>query len=81
MPKVSYVCVHSKVLTARDGTELGRVPRECAIKVYKTTLTDFKNRAEYVKGDVRFFKDEFKKQNPRRIMKIWAEKEEVNLRR
>ena len=34
-----------------------------------------------MKGDVRFFKDEFKKQNPRKIMKIWAEKEEVNLRR
>lgn len=71
----------SKVLTAKDGTELGTVPKECAIKVFKTTLTDFKNRALYVKGDARFFKDEFKKQNPRRIMKIWAEKEEANLRR
>ena len=68
-------------MTAKDGTELGTVPRECAIKVFKTTLTDFKNRAQYVKGDVRFFKDEFKKQNPRKIMKIWAEKEEANLRR
>ena len=57
------------------------VPAECAVKVFKTTLVDFKNRAQYVKGDVRFFKDDFKKHNPRRIIKIWAEKEDHNLRR
>ena len=57
------------------------VPNEVALKVFKTTLTDFKNRSEYVKGDVRFFKDEFKKQNTRKIMKIWAQKEEFNLRK
>jgi RIO kinase 3 len=57
------------------------IPEEVALKVFKTTLSDFKNRADYVKGDVRFFKDEFKKQNPRKIMKIWAQKEEFNLRR
>ena len=57
------------------------VPEECAIKVFKTTLVDFKNRAQYVKGDLRFFKDDFKKHNPRRIIKIWAEKEDHNLRR
>ena len=57
------------------------VPSECALKVFKTTLAEFKNRCNYVKGDVRFFKDEFKKQNPRKIMRIWAEKEEMNLRR
>ena len=59
----------------------GPVPDEVAIKVFKTTLTEFKNRADYVKGDVRYFKDEFKKQNPRKIMKIWAQKEEFNLKR
>ena len=57
------------------------VPAECAVKVFKTTLVDFKNRIQYVKGDVRFFKDDFKKHNPRRIIKIWAEKEDHNLRR
>ena len=45
-----------------------------AIKVYKTTLAGFKNRAEYVKNDFRF-------KNPRRVMKIWAEKEFLNLQR
>lgn len=45
-----------------------------AVKVYKTTLAGFKNRAEYVKNDFRF-------KNPRRVMKVWAEKEFLNLQR
>jgi len=45
-----------------------------AIKVYKTSLAAFKNRAEYVKDDFRF-------KNLRRVMKIWAEKELMNLQR
>lgn len=57
------------------------IPHNCAVKVFKTTLSDFKNRAIYVKGDIRFFKDEFKKQNPRKILKIWADKEAANLKR
>ena len=67
----------SPLLTEKENEEL----KDVAIKVFKTTLTDFKNRANYVKGDVRFFRDEFKKQNPRKIMRIWAEKEQFNLRR
>ena len=57
------------------------VPKEVAIKVFKTTLAEFKNRCQYVKGDVRFFKDQFKKQNPRKIIRVWTEKEDFNLRR
>jgi RIO kinase 3 len=57
------------------------VPAECAVKIFKTTLSKFRNRCQYVRGDVRFFKDEFKKHNPRKIMKIWAEKEMINLKR
>ncbi len=64
----------------REGADKD-TPAECAIKVFKTTLADFRNRSIYMKGDTRFFKDEFKKQNPRKIMKLWAEKEEINLRR
>jgi RIO kinase 3 len=29
------------------------LPKECAIKVYKTTLNEFKNRGKYVDGDHR----------------------------
>ncbi|GMS88514.1 hypothetical protein PENTCL1PPCAC_10689, partial [Pristionchus entomophagus] len=49
-------------------------PYFLAIKVYKTSLTDFKNRGEYVVNDFRF-------KNPRRVMRIWAEKEFMNLTR
>ncbi|EGT33672.1 hypothetical protein CAEBREN_24910 [Caenorhabditis brenneri] len=45
-----------------------------AIKVYKTTLSEFKNRSEYVKDDFRF-------KNPRGVLKIWAEREFMNLTR
>ncbi|EPB79829.1 RIO1 family protein [Ancylostoma ceylanicum] len=45
-----------------------------AIKVYKTSLTEFKNRSEYVKDDFRF-------KNPRGVLKIWAEREFMNLTR
>ncbi|KAL3087751.1 hypothetical protein niasHT_029515 [Heterodera trifolii] len=45
-----------------------------AVKVYRATLAGFRNRAEYVKDDFRF-------KNPRRVMKIWAEKEFLNLKR
>ncbi|KAI1726887.1 RIO1 family domain-containing protein [Ditylenchus destructor] len=49
-------------------------PVHFAIKVYKTTLAGFRNRSEYVKDDFRF-------KNPRCVMKIWAEKEFMNLQR
>ncbi|CAI5446654.1 unnamed protein product [Caenorhabditis angaria] len=45
-----------------------------AVKVYKTTLSEFKNRSEYVKDDFRF-------KNPRGVLKIWAEREFMNLSR
>lgn len=48
--------------------------RHCALKVYKMTLSEFKNRSEYVQDDYRF-------KNPRRVLRIWAEKEYTNLNR
>jgi RIO kinase 3 len=53
--------------TAHGGTHF-------AIKVYKMSLSTFRNRSEYVKDDFRF-------KNPRRVLKIWAEKELMNLSR
>uniref|UniRef100_A0A0R3RXU0 Serine/threonine-protein kinase RIO3 n=1 Tax=Elaeophora elaphi TaxID=1147741 RepID=A0A0R3RXU0_9BILA len=44
--------------------------KHCALKVYKMTLSEFKNRSEYVQDDYRF-------RNPRRVLRIWAEKEMV----
>lgn len=56
------------------------VPCECALKVFKTTLVEFKTREKYIKADYRF-KDRFRKQNPRKVIHMWAEKEMHNLNR
>lgn len=60
-----------------DGTP---VPDECAIKIFKTTLNEFFRRDKYIKEDYRF-KNRFGKQNPRKIVRLWAEKEMHNLKR
>ncbi|XP_042299308.1 serine/threonine-protein kinase RIO3-like [Sceloporus undulatus] len=62
------------------GEDAKPVPSECAIKVFKTTLNEFKNRDKYIKDDYRF-KDRFSKLNPRKIIRMWAEKEMHNLTR
>ena len=54
------------------------VPKDCAIKVFKTTLNEFKTREKYIRDDYRF-KERFSKQNPRKIIHMWAEKELHNL--
>lgn len=54
------------------------VPNEVVLKVFKTTLNDFKNRDRYIKDDYRFI-DRFSKLNPRKIIRLWAEKEMHNL--
>lgn len=56
------------------------VPRECAVKVFKTTLNEFKTRDKYIAEDYRF-KNRFSKQNPRKVIHMWAEKEFHNLTR
>ena len=52
--------------------------QEVAIKVFKTTLNEFKTRDKYIRDDYRF-RDRFGKQNPRKIIHMWAEKELHNL--
>ncbi|XP_055685786.1 serine/threonine-protein kinase RIO3 [Lutzomyia longipalpis] len=56
------------------------VPPECAIKIFKTTLNEFKQRDRYIKDDFRF-RDRFSKQNHRTVINQWAEKEMHNLMR
>ncbi|XP_005105595.1 serine/threonine-protein kinase RIO3 isoform X2 [Aplysia californica] len=62
----------------KDDEEL---PGHIILKVYKTTMLDFHTRAKYVYGDHVLSKDKLKKQNPRKIIKLWAEKEFLNLKR
>ena len=69
------------ILHAEGGkSEEVIVPRECAIKVFKTTLNEFKTRDKYIAEDYRF-KNRVSKQNPRKIIHMWAEKEYHNLSR
>lgn len=56
------------------------VPEECAVKVFKTTLNEFKNREQYIREDFRF-RERFNKLNPRKVIHLWAEKEMHNLRK
>uniref|UniRef100_A0A8D3EAN3 Serine/threonine-protein kinase RIO3 n=1 Tax=Scophthalmus maximus TaxID=52904 RepID=A0A8D3EAN3_SCOMX len=65
-----------------DGGSLEEqpVPDEVVLKVFKTTLNEFKNRDRYIKDDYRF-RDRFSKLNPRKVIRLWAEKEMHNLAR
>ena len=51
-----------------------------AIKIYKTSILVFKDRDKYVTGEFRF-RQGYKKNNPRTMVKLWAEKEMRNLKR
>ena len=51
-----------------------------AIKIYKTSILVFKDRDRYVTGEYRF-RHGYAKHNPRKMVKVWAEKEMRNLKR
>ena len=51
-----------------------------AIKIYKTSILVFKDRDRYVNGEHRF-RHGYNKSNPRKMVKLWAEKEMRNLKR
>ena len=51
-----------------------------AVKVFKTSILVFKDRDKYVTGEYRY-KNGYCKSNPRKMVKMWAEKEMRNLKR
>lgn len=53
---------------------------EFAIKIYKTSILEFKDRDKYVAGEFRF-RHGYCRSNPRKMVKTWAEKEFRNLSR
>jgi RIO kinase 1 len=53
---------------------------EYAIKIYKTSILVFKDRDKYVSGEHRWRRG-YCKSNPRKMVKVWAEKEMRNYRR
>ena len=54
--------------------------RHLALKIYKTSILVFKDRDKYVTGEFRF-KSGYSRHNPRKMVRMWAEKEMRNLRR
>jgi len=60
--------------------EEGGVPRSAAIKIYKTSILVFKDRDRYVSGEFRF-RHGYARHNPRKMVRLWAEKEMRNLKR
>ncbi|KAK6460512.1 serine/threonine-protein kinase RIO1 [Scheffersomyces coipomensis] len=54
--------------------------REYAVKIYKTSILVFKDRERYVDGEFRF-RNSKNQSNPRKMVKVWAEKEFRNLKR
>ena len=53
---------------------------EYAIKIYKTSILVFKDRDRYVTGEFRWRRG-YCKSNPRKMVRLWAEKEMRNLKR
>eukprot|EP01101_Sappina_pedata_P009972 TRINITY_DN616_c0_g3_i1.p1 TRINITY_DN616_c0_g3~~TRINITY_DN616_c0_g3_i1.p1 ORF type:complete len:592 (-),score=274.69 TRINITY_DN616_c0_g3_i1:116-1891(-) len=53
---------------------------ELAMKIYKTSILVFKDRDKYVTGEFSFRRG-YCKSNPRKMVKLWAEKEMRNLLR
>lgn len=51
---------------------------EFAIKIYKTSILQFKDRDKYVSGEFRF-RHGYCRHNPRKMVRTWAEKEMRNL--
>lgn len=62
----------------RDDSESEQT--HLAVKVYKTSILVFKDRAKYVEGEFRF-RQGYSKSNNRAMVKLWADKERRNLAR
>ena len=53
--------------------------KQFALKIYKTSILSFRDRARYIRGEHRFERGFCK--NPRKMVQLWAEKEFRNLHR
>lgn len=71
----------SVVLHGRGSMpEKGITECEVAIKIFKTTLNEFKNRSQYICNDpILHQTTKLSKQNPKLMIPLWAEKEMHNL--
>ncbi|XP_058819869.1 serine/threonine-protein kinase RIO3 isoform X2 [Topomyia yanbarensis] len=75
------VILHGETDPSDPNLEINQnYPKEVAIKVFSTTLNEFKQRDRYIKDDFRFV-GKCSKQNARIVIDMWAEKELHNLNR
>jgi RIO kinase 1 len=68
--------VYHAMMTESEDAE----PVHRAVKVYKTSILVFKDRAKYVEGEFRF-RQGYNKGNNRAMVRLWADKERRNLAR
>lgn len=54
--------------------------KHLALKIFKTSILIFKDRDKYVTGEYRFRRG-YSRKNPRKMVRLWAEKEMRNLKR
>uniref|UniRef100_A0A5S6Q8Z7 Serine/threonine-protein kinase RIO3 n=1 Tax=Trichuris muris TaxID=70415 RepID=A0A5S6Q8Z7_TRIMR len=74
--------VHGVVATGKEAVVFHSIlmqedesdDKHVAVKIYKTTLNEFKNRAQYVASDKRLHKS-------RQTLEVWAQREYFNLKR
>lgn len=70
--------VYHAIGRARPGDDASPLV-DLAVKIYKTSILVFRDREKYVRGERRF--KSFCSSNPRKMVKLWAEKEMRNLKR
>ncbi|ORY30587.1 RIO1 family-domain-containing protein [Naematelia encephala] len=56
-------------------------PSALAVKIYRTSILAFRSRKSYIEGEHRFKGEYTSSKNPRKMVRVWAEKELRNLRR
>lgn len=74
-----YMCNVSNNLSCKLVRSGADVVVPGAIKIYQTSVMEFKARTRYIENETRF--QSFCRTNPRKLVKLWAEKEVRNLKR
>jgi RIO kinase 1 len=82
---LSSTGIHAKIMRISKANVYhaitpGPSPTHLALKIYKTSILIFKDRDKYVTGEFRFRRG-YSRHNPRKMVRLWAEKEMRNLRR
>jgi len=76
MPSDAAAC--ARVLPRNKPQRPTGEMQPCAVKIFKTTVSEFKNRAEYTSSSHYF--GEASQANLRSVIKLWARKEFTNLK-